>query len=106
MFHRMPATTVLGITIFLELIATTCMKLAGTRSQLWYIGVFGGYAACFTLFPIALKTLPLGIAYATWSGVGTAASVLIGAALFSEKLTAIKAVSIGLIVAGVVGLNF
>ena len=82
------------------------LKKSISKSQLWYIGVFAGYAACFTLFPIALKTLPLSIAYATWSGVGTAASVLIGAALFSEKLTAVKAVWIGLIVAGVVGLNF
>ena len=105
MFSRMPASLVLGITIVLEVFATTCMKLAGTKSQLWYIGVFAGYIACFTLFPIALKTLPLSIAYATWAGVGTAASVLVGAALFSEKLTAIKAVSIGLVVAGVVGLN-
>ena len=102
---RMPATLVLAMTIVLEVIATTSMKLA-VKSPIWYIGVFLGYAACFTLFPIALRTLPLSVAYATWSGVGTLASVLIGAGLFSEKLTALKFLWIGLIIAGVVGLNF
>lgn len=99
-----PATLVLAVTIAFEVLATTCMKLAATRPA-YYAGVFLGYGLCFTLFPIALRKLPLSMAYATWSGVGTAAATVIGAALFSEKLTLLKFVSIGLIIAGVMGLN-
>jgi quaternary ammonium compound-resistance protein SugE len=54
---------------------------------------------------MALRTLPLSLAYATWSGVGTAASVVLGALLFSEKISAVKLLWIAMIVAGVVGLN-
>ncbi len=101
----LPAHILLAATILLEILATTSMKLAATRSPLWYAGVFIGYVLCFSIFPIALRTLPLGIAYATWSGVGTAASVAIGAVLFAEKLTPLKLFCLVAIILGVVGLN-
>ena len=63
------------------------------------------YGLCFSIFPLALRRLPLSVAYATWSGVGTAASVLIGALAFSEKITLLKLLWIALIVVGVIGLN-
>lgn len=94
----------MGITIALEVIATTCMKLASTSPK-YLVGVYAGYALCFTLFPIALRELPLSLAYATWSGVGTVASVLIGAACFAERLSRLKVACVALIVLGVVGLN-
>ena len=59
----------------------------------------------FSLFPLALRSLALSVAYATWSGVGTAATALIGVLLFSEKLTPLKLFWMALIIAGVVGLN-
>ena len=89
----------------LVLIATTCMKLAATGPRLYYVGVVLGYVICFTLFPIALRSIPLSIAYTVWSGAGTAASVAIGALLFAEKLTLAKLFWIGVIVTGVIGLN-
>ena len=81
------------------------MKLAANRSPLWYVGVFAGYALCFSIFPLALRRLALSTAYATWSGAGTAASVVIGAAFFGERITALKLLYLAMIVAGVVGLN-
>ena len=63
------------------------------------------YGLCFSIFPLALRRLPLSVAYATWSGAGTAASVLIGALAFSEKITVMKLLWIALIILGVVGLN-
>ena len=99
-----PPGLVLALTIMLEIFATTSMKLA-VRNKVWYAGVFLGYALCFTLFPIALCSMPLSIAYATWSGVGTAASVLIGVLLFGEVLKPLKLLWVLLIIAGVVGLN-
>ena len=95
----------LATSIALEIIATTCMKMASTGSKLWYIGITVGYVLCFAIFPLALRSIPLSVAYATWSGVGTAASVVIGAALFAEKITSGKLLCIALIVAGVVGIN-
>ena len=54
---------------------------------------------------ISLRTIPLGVVYAIWSGVGTAAIVVIGLFLFRETLDVVKVVGIGLIISGVVMLN-
>ena len=63
------------MTIALEVFATTCMKLAERSGRaLWYIGVFGGYGACFSIFPFVLRKLDLAVAYAIWSGAGTCAA--------------------------------
>ena len=105
--ESMPALVLLGFTIGLEVLATTFMKLAATRSSsLWFVGIYLCYGLCFSIFPLALRRLPLSLAYATWSGVGTAASVVIGAMAFGEKITLAKLGYMALIVAGVVGLNF
>ncbi len=57
------------------------------------------------LLGLALRTLPLGTAYAVWTGVGTIGTALLGIALFGEAATAGRLVCIGLIVAGIVGLK-
>lgn len=57
------------------------------------------------LLGIALKSLPLGTAYAIWTGVGTIGTALLGIALFGESADALRLVCIGLIVAGIVGLK-
>lgn len=104
--ESVPAILILGISIALEVLATTCMKLAAiTDKRSYFAAVYIFYGLCFSIFPLALKRLPLSLAYATWSGVGTAASVIIGATWFGEQVTLMKLVWIGLIVAGVVGLN-
>lgn len=101
----LPASVTLALTIVLEVIATTCMKFAAQGSAWWYAGVALGYALCFTLFPFALRKIPLSIAYATWSGVGTAATVMIGALAFGEPLTPLKGLWILMVIVGIVGLN-
>ena len=57
------------------------------------------------LLGLALRTLPLGTAYAIWTGVGTAGTALLGMALFHESTDIIRLACIGLIVAGIVGLK-
>ena len=57
------------------------------------------------LLGVALRTLPLGTAYAVWTGIGTVGTALLGIALFREPATALRLVCIGLIVAGIVGLK-
>lgn len=96
----------LGLAILFEICGTTSMKLSDGLSKLLpsvLIVVF--YVISFGLFTIALKKIDVGIAYATWSGVGTAIIAAIGILYFKEPLTAIKVFSLALIIAGVAILN-
>jgi quaternary ammonium compound-resistance protein SugE len=54
----------------------------------------------------AVKTLPLGTAYAVWTGVGAVGTAIVGILLFKEPATAARLVCLGLIVAGILGLKF
>lgn len=62
-------------------------------------------AVSLFLLGLALKTLPLGTAYAIWTGIGTVGTVLLGIALFGESTQVLRLACIGLIVAGIVGLK-
>ena len=62
-------------------------------------------AASMALLGLALKTLPVGTAYAVWTGIGTVGTALLGIYLFGEPATALRLVCIGLIVAGILGLK-
>ncbi|GAA5065492.1 small multidrug resistance pump [Thermocatellispora tengchongensis] len=97
----------LAAAIATEVLATSALKLSdGLAHKGWTAVVVLGYLASFTLLAQALKLkLEVGIAYAIWSGVGTAAIALIGAAFLGETLTLAKAGGIALIIAGVVVLN-
>jgi quaternary ammonium compound-resistance protein SugE len=57
------------------------------------------------LLGLALRTLPLGTAYAIWTGVGTVGTAIAGIILFAEPAEALRLICIGLIVAGIVGLK-
>ncbi len=57
------------------------------------------------LLGLALKTLPLGTAYAIWTGIGTVGTVVLGIVLFGEAATALRLACVGLILAGIVGLK-
>ena len=57
------------------------------------------------LLGLALKTLPLGTAYAIWTGIGTVGTAVLGIYLFGESTAALRLACIGLIVAGIVGLK-
>ena len=62
-------------------------------------------AASFTLLSLALRTLPVGSAYAVWTGIGAVGTAVAGMLFFGESTEVLKLVSIVLIVAGVVGLQ-
>jgi len=62
--------------------------------------------ASVVLLGLSLKTLPVGTAYAVWTGIGTVGTALLGIWLFGEPATAIRLTCIGLIVAGIAGLKF
>jgi small multidrug resistance pump len=97
----------LGAAILLEVAGTTSMKLsAGFTRALPSILIFVCYALSFVAMTLALKKLDLSIVYAIWAGVGTALIAIIGFLYFGEQATLLKAACIGLIVIGVVGLNY
>ena len=92
--------------IVLEVAGTTSMKLsAGFTKILPSVLIFVFYSASFVALTFALKKIDVSVAYAVWSGVGTALIAVIGMAYFRESATIIKLASIGLIIVGVVGLN-
>ena len=62
-------------------------------------------AVSLALLGLALKTLPLGTAYAVWTGIGTVGTAILGIVLLGEPATAIRLACIGLIVGGIVGLK-
>jgi len=62
--------------------------------------------ASMGLLGLAVRTLPLGTAYAVWTGIGTVGTALLGIMLFNEPATTVRLVCIGLIVSGILGLKF
>lgn len=96
----------LALAIGTEVVATTSLKLSDGFSRLgWVAVVVAGYGISFYAMSVALRSIPLGVVYAAWSGVGTAAIVVIGYLLFHEVLDAVKLAGIGLIIIGVMLLN-
>jgi small multidrug resistance pump len=89
-----------------EIIATVSLKLSdGFTKPIPSVVVVVGYAISFYALSVTLRSIPLGVVYAVWSGVGTAAVAMIGVFLFREVLDAVKVAGIGLIIVGVVMLN-
>lgn len=92
--------------IALEVSGTVSMKLSeGFTKLIPSVLIFVFYAASFAVLTLALKKIDVGVAYAVWAGVGTAMIAIIGVMYFKEPFSALKAFSIVLIIAGVVGLN-
>ncbi|MEW2517113.1 DMT family transporter [Actinacidiphila alni] len=96
----------LALAIVSEVGATSCLKLTdGYTRLLPTIAVAVGYVVSFVLLGRALKDIPVSVAYAVWSGAGTAAVAGIGAVAFGEPLGPLQWLGIALVIAGVVVLN-
>lgn len=92
--------------IFFEVAGTTFLKLSdGFSKVLPVVLMIVFYIASMYLLSLVLKKIEVGIAYAIWSGVGTATITLIGIAFFSESMNIIKLGGILLVIAGVTILN-
>jgi small multidrug resistance pump len=97
---------VLIAAIVAEVGGTTCLKLSEGFSRLVpSLGVVVLYALSFVFLAWVLKTIDLGVAYAIWAGLGTALVATVGFLAFGEAISAVRLVSIGLIILGVVGLQ-
>ncbi|SDL61614.1 small multidrug resistance pump [Maridesulfovibrio ferrireducens] len=98
---------ILFISIFAEVSGTLCLKYSHGFSRIIpTIFVFIFYGLSFWGLSVVLKKIEVGIAYAVWAGIGTAAVALIGICFLGERVSAMKIASLMLIIVGVVGLNF
>lgn len=92
----------LSLAIGFEVAAATCMKMSDGLSRLWpsvLMAIF--YILCFLAMIKSLEYLQIGVVYAIWAGVGTAAVAIIGVWLFDDTMPWIKIAGIGLIILGV-----
>ena len=89
-----------------EIVGTSCLKLTqGFSRPLPTLVVLGAYAIAFLLLSRVVETIPLGITYALWSGIGIVAIVLVGLLAYKQVPTPGQVIGIGLIAAGVVLVN-
>lgn len=96
----------LGIAIVAETIATSALKSSEGFSKLVpSVVVLAGYGVAFYFLSLTLRSMPIGIAYAVWSGVGIVLITVVGWAVFGQKLDLPALLGMALIVAGVVVMN-
>jgi small multidrug resistance pump len=96
----------LAIAIVSETVATTALKASdGFSKPLPSALVVAGYGLAFYFLSLTLRTIPLGISYAVWSGVGIVLVTLAGWVLYGQKLDGGALAGIGLILAGVLVMN-
>jgi quaternary ammonium compound-resistance protein SugE len=90
---------------FLEILWVAGFKFA-FKDNHWITGVvLLAMAGSFALLYEAMKTIPIGTAYAVWTGIGAAGAAIIGIVLLKEPATALRLISLVMIVGGVIGLK-
>ena len=96
----------LAVAGVLETFWAVCLKYShGFTKPLPSVLTVAGMAASFYFLSLSLKHLPLGTAYAVWTGIGTVGTFLLGIILFRESVGIPQILCVGLIVAGIVGLR-
>ena len=104
--HPVKTYLLLLLAIGAEVLATSALKASeGFTRLLPSLAVVAGYGVAFTCLSLTLRTLPLGVAYAIWSGVGTALVAVVGWLVYRQQLDLAAVAGITLIVAGTLVLN-
>ncbi|MFG6176824.1 DMT family transporter [Halomonas sp. THAF12] len=99
----MMAYLYLALAIIAEVVATSSLKASQEFTRLWpSLVVVVGYAITFYLLTLALRTLPVGIAYAIWAGLGIVLVTLIGILVYGERLDLPAVLGLAMIIGGVV----
>ena len=94
------------LAIAFEVVATSLLKTTEGFTRLWpTVGCLAGYAAAFAMLALVVRHIPVGVAYAMWAGLGTAAIVAIGVVFLHESISPAKIVGVLLVIGGVVTLN-
>jgi small multidrug resistance pump len=94
------------LAIISEVFATSFLKSTEGFTKLWpSIIVLVGYCAAFYFLSLTLDTIPIGVVYAIWSGVGIAAIAIVSVFVFDQKIDLAGFIGMGLIIAGVIVLR-
>jgi small multidrug resistance pump len=102
----MKTATILFFAILSEVIATTALKLSNGFTRLIpSVIVVVGYGVSFYLLSISLKVIPIGLAYAIWSGVGIVLTVIAGILIWRETLDWARVIGIIFIIFGILVIN-
>ncbi|HBN6129098.1 MULTISPECIES: DMT family transporter [Burkholderia] len=102
----MPGYAWLAIAIVAEVIGTSALRAADGFTRLWpSLLVVAGYGIAFYCLSITLRTMPVGIIYAVWSGAGIVLITLVAMLLYRQVPDLPAVIGLGLIIAGVVVLN-
>lgn len=102
----MSPATLLALAIAAEVVGTVLLRVSDGMSKLVpSVAMLAAYGAAIYLLALVLKHFEIGFTYAVWSGVGTAAIAAIGFLAWNEPMSALKVVSLGAVIAGVIGLN-
>lgn len=96
----------LGVAVVFEVIGTSAMKASDSFTRLIpTLIVAVAYTASFAFLALTLRTIPIGIAYALWSGIGIVLIAAVGWFWFKQSLDTPALVGLGLIIAGVIVVN-
>ena len=92
----------LGIAVIFEVIATSSLKASEEFTRLWpSLVVVVGYGIAFYLLSLCLRTIPLGVMYAIWSGLGVVLTAIVGWIVYKEHLDLPAVIGMTLILSGV-----
>lgn len=101
------AWTLLVLAGLFEIAWAVGLKYSEGFTRLWpSVATIAAMLVSMVLLALAMRTLPMGTAYAVWVGIGAVGTVIFGIALWSEPTNAARMISVGLIVVGVIGLKF
>ena len=100
------STIYLGIAIATEIVGTALLKVSDGFSNLWATAAtLFAYGLSFYFLSLALRTIPIGVAYAIWSAIGIVVISIIGWLAFEQKLSGLALTGIGVVIVGVVMLH-
>jgi small multidrug resistance pump len=96
----------LALAVALEVLGTSLLQ-STVQARTWWplLGTAATYGGAFYFLLLTLRTVPVGIAYALWSGLGTALVAVVDWTVFEQRLTASAMVGVSLIIAGVVAIQ-
>lgn len=94
------------VAIAFEVVGTSLLSVSNGFARLWpSVGCLASYAVSFYALAQTVKHIPVGVTYAMWSGLGTAAIVAVGVVALGESISPAKVIGVALVVSGVVALN-
>lgn len=97
---------ILTIAGLLEVVWAVGLKYSEGFTRLWpSVGTVVAMVLSVVLLSIAMRSLPMGTAYAVWVGIGAVGTVIMGIFLFNEPTSMIRLVSVGMIIIGIIGLK-